>query len=229
MKMHLINPFFRYASTFIYRPVGYEVIAEDNHLIYVKNGSMSIRIAGNVFHLKKDDILYSPKGIPYEFFSSSCDEGIATFVAISFDLTYDNCSDVAPKFPKKYTEDIKVNKERLITQLLNEKSFLKTPYVFNHAKQYYSYFSKMMSKFWESKEYVRDLCSCFLKELIINLHTYRESYSISSFNAIEVVTEYISDNYKKKLDNKFLSSLVGFHPNYLGRLFKRNFNCTSLV
>ena len=53
MKMQLINPFMRYSSTFIYKPSGVEVVAADNHLIYVKDNSVSIKTDGKIFHLKK--------------------------------------------------------------------------------------------------------------------------------------------------------------------------------
>ena len=225
MKMQLINPFMRYSSTFIYKPSGVEVVAADNHLIYVKDNSVSIKTDGKIFHLKKNDILYTVKGIPYEFFLSDCDENLPTFTSISFDLTYNECEDVAPRFPQKYTEDIKVDKETSLNQLLNENTFLKTPCLFKHAKQYYPYFSKISDEFQKQGEYSRDICSCFLKELIIKLHTFTESNNNSHLNTIEVVTDYISENYQKKLDNKFLANLVGFHPNYLGRLFKRTFKC----
>ena len=225
MKMHLINPFFRYISTFFYRPVGYEVIPGDNHLIYINDGSMSIRSTGKVFHLKKDDILYSPSGIPYEFFSSDEDEGSAIFTSVNFDLTHDDCKDIEPRTPMKYTENSEVKKEKLIDELLSDKSFLAAPCVFNHAKRYYYLFSKMTNEYQGTKEYARDLCSCVLKELIINLHTFTESVNDSENNTVEIVTDYILNNYQKKLDNKFLASLVGYHPNYLGRLFKRNFKC----
>ena len=225
MKMHLLNPFLRHISTFFYRPIGYEVIPKDNRFIYINDGSISIRMTGRVFILKKNDILYSPSGIPYEFFSSNEDEGSAIITSVNFDLTYDDYKDIKPRIPMRYTENSKAKKEKHINDFLCDKSFLTAPCVFNHAKQYYYFFSKMINEYHGTNEYARDLCSCVLKELIINLHTFTESVNDPGTIALETVTEYIVNNYKKKLDNKLLANLVGYHPNYLGRLFKRNFNC----
>ena len=225
MKMYLINPFLRHISTFFYRPIGYEVVPEDNCFIYINDGSISIRTTGRVFLLKKNDILYSPSGIPYEFFSSDEDEGSAIITSVNFDLTYDDCKDIKPRIPMKYTENSKAKKEKLINVFSSDKSFLAAPCVFSHAKQYYYFFSKMINEYQGTNEYARDLCSCVLKELIINLHTFTESVNESGTSALEIVTEYISNNYNKKLGNKLLANLVGYHPNYLGRLFKINFNC----
>ncbi len=223
MKMNLINPFLRFASSFVYRPAGYEVIPNDNHFIYVVNGSLTIKSAGREFHLKKNDILYSPKGVPYEFFSKNTDDESALFVSLNFDLTQDEREDLTPRTPKKNNGEREIKKERIISEILRENSFLAEPYVFCYAKQYYPYFSKILNEFQTDNEYNRDLCSCVLKELIIRLHTMPKNLSKSNINVIEEVTEYISNHYEEKLDNKFLADLVGYHPNYLGRLFKRHF------
>ncbi len=225
MKMHLINPFFRYVQSFKYRPVGYKVVPADNHFIYVKSGSVSLISEGKVFHLNKDDILYSPKGVPYEFFTAPTDEGAAVFTLVNFDLSHDECEDTVPRPSQRYTGSGKIKKDRYISRISGGKTFLAAPYVFNHAKQYYSYFSKIINEFQGTNEYARELCSCTVKELVIRLHTFKGSVNDSESDAVEVVTEYISNNYEKKLENKFLADIVGYHPNYLGRLFKRNFKC----
>lgn len=223
MKMHLINPFLRFASSFVYRPVGYEVIPGDNHLIYVADGSVSIRSDGREFHLKKNDILYSPKGVPYEFFSKNTDDASALFISLNFDLTQEERNDIIPRTPQKSNGENKIKKERLINEISAYNSFLDRPYVFSYTKQYFSYFSKILNEFETDNEYNLDLCSCILKELIIRLHAVPENLSKSNINIINEVTEYISNNFEKRLENKFLADLVGYHPNYIGRLFKRNF------
>lgn len=225
MKMHLINPFLRHVQSFVYRPIGYKVIPGDNHLIYVRSGSVSIMYEEKVFHLKKDDILYSPRGVPYEFFTAPTDENTSMLISVNFDLTHDDCGDTMPRTPERYTEDTKTKKEKYLDSISDGKCFLADPCVFNHAKQYYSYFSKILNEFQGTNEYARDLCSCIVKELIIMLHSFKGNINDSESDLIEVVTEYISNNYQKKLENKDLSDIVGYHPNYLGRLFKRRFKC----
>ena len=225
MKMHLINPFFRYAISFRHRPVGYTVMPADNHLVYVKSGSVSIKFGKKVFHLKKDDILYSPKGVPYEFFTAPADADTSVLISVNFDLTHDDCLDTAPRTPRRYMGNGKTETEKQLDSISDDETFLAAPYAFKHAKQYYSFFSKIINEFHGTNEYARDLCSCAVKELIIRLHTFNGSVNDSESDAVAVVTEYISKNYEKKLENKFLAELVGYHPNYLGSLFKRTFKC----
>ena len=200
---------------------GSEVISRDCHLHYVHSGGFTAVVENKHYHLDANSIYYSPKGTVYHFEVDAEHQQNTLLTSLNFDFGCSECSDTKLRIPTAYTPDTTIDRDPLFDIVNQKESFLGDVKIFPNAKKYQPYFSGIMKEFQLSSTYGRDLTSCMLKELIILLHSAPDNTSLREAEFINEILLYINDNYTKPIDNKSIASYIGYHPNYLGRLFKQ--------
>ena len=126
--------------------------------------------------------------------------------------------------PIKYTENMSIEQDVLFENFAQTESFLADVKVFNSAKRYLPYFNRIIKEFQLESPFNRDICSCILRELLINLHSIPENFPVQDLDLLKEVVDYIDKNFLNAIDNKKISEMIGYHPNYLGRIFKQYMN-----
>ena len=223
MKLHLLNPNMRYVSSFYYKRQGVTVMCRDNHIQYILSGTASIRIGDRTYMLEQDTLLYYPKGSVYELNALSDDFKL---ISVNFDFGQDEYQDTVMRVPQPYSAGEPIHAEHMMEEIAEEDSFLSGPALFYNAQEYQSYLLRIMNEFRCSMPYSRNLCSCILKELLILLHYTSQKTSLKNRQIIREILEYLESNYTLPLTNETIAVHFGYHPNYLGRLFKKNLQMT---
>lgn len=221
MLFSKLNPFLRYGSTFLMSPHKSNVVSCDCHLHYVHSGGFTSFVENKAYYVPEKSIYYCPKGTVYHFELDKNQLNNTILTSLNFDLGQSECNNYQPRRPIKYTENMSIKYDPLFNTFKNEEYFLGNVKVFNSAEKYLPYFSRIMKEFQLQSQYSSDLCSCILKELLVVLHSIPETLPAQEEYLLKEVVYYIDENFKEQLDNKKIADIFGYHPNYLGKLFKQ--------
>ena len=170
--------------------------------------------------MAENSVFYCPRGTIYRF--EVIPDTVIT--SLNFDLGYNEYTDTKVRTPIKYYEDMPIKRDALFDSFVKSDSFLGNVRVFNSAKRYLPYFNRIIKEFHLEAPYGRELCSCILRELLVLLHSVPENLPTLESNCIKKVVDYIDKNFLMQIDNKKISKIIGYHPNYLGNLFKQYMN-----
>ena len=207
MKLCNVNPHVRFASVVNYQSENNPVRAVDCRLFYVLSGSAEIFIDETSYNLAQDTVFYCCGGSCYNIKST---EGIS-LICINFDLTQKDNNIMTPFSPQKIS-DTSISS---IFVEISDSEFLNSHIFIACGREFYNIFTKLTSEFSENKLYHSEMCSSFLKELIIMLHRAE----LPKKTKIDAVISYINNNFSKNITNKELAELAGYHEYHLNRLF----------
>ena len=214
-----VKPFVRYARYMkLDKNATYaHTIPCDNRLFYTVDGSGALEANGNLYNMKKGDLLLFKAGTEYKIFPA--DESV-NYLVLNFDYTSAHSSITTP-IPPKALEAF--NKNDMIEEIFFDDipEFSLPVYLKKRLD-----ISDKMSEI--EKEYSRKILhfetkiSNILSEILIDcvreikLQTVSDGYEI-----IDDILQFIHDNYDKKLTNVSLGEKFRFHPNYISHLIKR--------
>jgi len=229
MKLWKLNPFVRNALHFLYKPRGYPVYIADFHIIYVDNGEMNIRCSGKDMHLPKGSLIHIPAGSVYELYLPSGQDELPLLAVVDFDLTQSDNSYKKIKYPTKHTDGMPCKAPTEIAELSDiseDDSFLSEIHIFENA-QYLRYLMiKLIEEFRNERPLYRELCSCIMKEIIINLHRALSSKKSDMTTSVDSLKRYLEANFTDHIDNASLAGRFGYHVNSLERLFRQSTGTT---
>jgi len=224
MYFSKLNPFLRYGSTFLLKSHKSEVVSPDCHLHYVYSGGFTAFVQNKHYHLSENSVYYCPKGTIYRFEVDENHMGDTVLTSLNFDFGHSECTDTQIRTPIIYAENMVISYDPLFEFFRESESFLGDVKVFGSAKKYLPYFNRIIKEFHLQSVFGRDVCSCILRELLILLHAIPKNLPVRESECLKEVVDYIDSNFSNPIDNKKISKTVGYHPNYLGRIFKNYMN-----
>lgn len=220
IKLKLIEtaPFVRYALRFKFSPKTEETVSVDCRLFYISSGSGNIVLNG-VSHRFADGfvIIFQP-GTKYKFVSKEK----LDIISINFDYTAEYANQTLffrPTKVKKGTQNF--HKSVVFEDYLE----LNTPLV---AEGVYTVVGKLLEIVEQNiakPAFFRERCSALLKECFINVLEISGQNNTGN-KKLNMVEQYINENYDKDITNEQLSRLVSYHPYYLNRIFQKKYGKT---
>lgn len=224
LKLANISPFIRYALEFTYSPKNsVEYIARDCRLFYIIDGECEIHFKEEFFALTAGSILLFKAGIPYSFKLKNP----VRIISINFDYSSKYQCIKEPLSRISSNTEHNANTEILINEI-TDCDVLNRPIFSNALSKTHEIIKKIVIEH-NSNNYLSDeIASTLLKECILQLvrgaSTNRySSYTTHKFNKI---IRYIHENYLGDVSNKTLAELVGYHPYYLNRIWKKTYGKT---
>lgn len=218
MSFSQIKPFVRYARYMLLNQNSNfpAFIPVDSRLFFVIDGVGEIIADGESYTMNKDDVLILKSGIEYRLCPS---ESQATYLILNYDYTYDSSGKVVPLPPKQKEifkpQDLVENIDFLDAEELNRVLYL--PSVVEIKERLIKIEREYLNKFlfYENK------VSGILGDVIIHcLRRSRGGNATEGHHQIEMILNYIHENYNEKLTNISLAEHFGFHPNYMSQIVK---------
>ena len=214
MKLIEILPYVRFAFKIMHKS-SRPCITMDSRFIYITEGEGTVLINGKNFSFSPGTVLLWQAGTKYNFLTPST----FSMISINFDFTQDNSSRTQPipivylnDDDKAYTKPKQINFE--------DCPILNAPIVCTGNSSIYGLFEKILFENANKKPYSAEKISTLMKDCIINIIRVASTHTDSRSNSmLELVLEYIHENYDKDVDNFSLARLVGYHPYYLNKLF----------
>ena len=224
MKLSEISPFVRYAFEFIYPPTdSVEYIARDCRLFYIVDGECEIHFSKKIFSLTSGSILLFKAGTPYNLKAKNP----VRIISINFDYSskYQHIKEPLNRISSKTEYD--ANTEILIDEI-TDCDALNRPILSNSFSQMHKIIKNIVVEHNSNNFLANEIASTLLKncilQLVRNVSTNRDStHTTQKFNKI---MRYIQENYSKDISNKTLAELVGYHPYYLNRIWKKTYGKT---
>lgn len=194
-----------------------ELVGYDSRLFYCVKGKGSIEINSRAYPIKEDTLILWRSGMKYKYFPDKKEP--MQFYAFNMDFTYNNSDILTPVPPNSVFE---FRRENLLDDVIFEDAtVLNGVIVIENAVALKKKIEKINRKYTEKGIFYELKCSGFLTDLITDIVLY--SVDRSSLNEsddlVGRVTEYIQNNITKKLSNKEIGDIFGYHPNYLNSLF----------
>ncbi len=218
MKLIEISPFLRIILRYslIQKPdISY---SQDNRIFYIKKGTGHIFIDGKKYELKPNMLFLWQKGIPYKFEFV----GERDVITINFDFTSDrsHLKESLPIFFASARNAEAISKIKSI--IFEDCPELNKPIIINNARSIYPLLKELLEDISEPSTYSDAINSAKLKICIIEI---LKLLSLNSSNdvtneKIDIVLDYIRNNYMQEINNKKLAKLVGYHPYHLNNMVK---------
>ncbi len=211
-----IRPYLRYIAKTADLPNKRHTVAYDCRLLYVFSGRGRMETDAGEFLLRAGDLLYYPSGISY-LLSSDIDEPML-FITVNFDFT-DNFPNVGVLSPV-YTELFDKTLEQPSHKMINTDKF-NAPFVMSGAEFARGYLLRLTELYSEEGEYSAPLISSVLGSLVYEILRF-EKMSKNNNKTTEAAKAYIKEHYSEPISNQSVAAALGYHPYYLGALFKRH-------
>jgi AraC-like DNA-binding protein len=215
VKVSEINPFIRFAERLFYQSAPVTVNVFDCRLFCALSGSAEIIIENQRYTLSPGSIFYCAAGSVYTI---NAEKGSLIF-ALNFDLGQHRCGEISSRAPMKLSETVKpiFKKETFIEDcdIFNGHFFL------NDNRGLTAAVEMIIKEFSEKNIFFRERCSSALKNLLIDIYRLSLKQAKSSSLAVENAINYIKSNYERKITNKDISSITGYHEYHVNRLFER--------
>lgn len=218
MKMYEINPFVRFAFSFVLVTNKDLYTSADCRIFFIENGKGHIELDSVVYPFNSGTLIMWQAGTPYRFI---LDQNISV-TAINFDYTFKRKDTTKWFSPMPY--DMEKNNTIHQTQYITfeDCTCLNKPIIINNASTLTSKIKKLTIEHSSMQPYSRERESALLKLLITDIIKLSSlpSLTIESSKKLNIVLDYIHNNYNKKIDNTTLAKLVNYHPYYLNKLMK---------
>lgn len=214
IKTAEINPFVRYVDQASFTPICRSVRAYDHRLFFMRYGECHLEIEGKGYNLKADSLAVIRPGDSYTF-------GIVgkfDIIDINFDYTQEESESeqgVPPSFANEFDETKMFNKPVFADAFQLNNSF-----VIHNMGEIRNELSMLVEEFNLKRVLYREKASGFLKNVLYDiLRSFYGNDSAMKGN-LDMVLNYIRNNYDKELSNEQLAEMVGYHSYYLNRLMK---------
>lgn len=220
MEFSNIRPFVRYVH---YLPVDIqsnysENIPCDNRLFFSYYGNGKISSDGTVYNMKKGSLLIIPAGTKYQILSN---DDAATYIAANFDYTYQNSNKNVP-IPPVSVSGYNANMRLENPYFSDMPQFNNTVYIENqfHLE---NALLKIYDEFTAKKIFCSPILSNLFAEVLLSCARamYTNTYKENS-ETINLILDYINENYSKKITNNTIGNKFNLHPNYISAVVKKH-------
>lgn len=219
MKFSEINPFVRYVH---YLPLDSSseygnAVPYDNRLFFTCFGNGKISVGDKVYLMKKGAVLIIPSGCAY---SIHAPEEKVVYIAVNFDYTQKNKESqkpLPPTSPENYNSEMRLE-ENYFEDLQNFNMVVYLENMFKLDTVFTKIHREYLSRMIMFDSIVSNLLSGALLECA------RASLTVDfkeNNDTVSRITDYIKENYGKKLTNKIIADAFNLHPNYISALIKR--------
>lgn len=215
------TPFLRYIALGNHLPNKSYVRAYDCRFFYVLSGKGTLFTEKGDFELCSDTLCYYPSGCSYHI--QSDEKEALNFISVNFDFTdaYSQDNGTLRPVPER---DFDKNKERPSYKSIEEEIFYK-PFSMKNAVVIRNDLIRLSELSKQGGEYKKSVCSCLLKVIIIELSKFVTLHERVLKPAI-LASQYVEMNYASRLSVEVVASQLGYHPYYLGSVFKKSMGFT---
>ncbi len=220
MTIFEMTPVIRFSAEFIFRPRKSTITSLDHRLFYILDGKGSVTVDGTTHDFHKNSLLLWQAGSAYQFKMY----GGVRVLCFNFDYDTLRQSELLPFATARVdtTQSARDLCKSCRTQF-TDFAALNEPIILHNA----TYLLDTLKEIEEKRRTGGILCeeeaSVLFKKLIIlilkALAAMNEPPEIS--DKLESVTAYIREHYREPLSNEAIARIVGYHPYYLNRIFKK--------
>lgn len=190
-------------------------------VVYIVSGNATHLIAGKTYKVKRGDLFIVNMDTPHVFYEDK--ESREPFVA--YDLMF------TPEF---FDSDIRGDNaiESLKKSFMFRSLFVgrdEFPPFYSVSANAHIMFGELFNKIYLEhrrceKGYI-EIIRAYLLQLIITIfrldnESEKNSDSLRNRQIVDFISEYVKENYKKRLSLNTLAKLVYLSPDYLGRIYK---------
>lgn len=187
----------------------------DSRLFYILSAKGDMCIDGISYPLRPDTLILFRAGTPYEWRVEHVD-----YYAVNFDYSQAFChilQSFHPVFCKNYCEELTFE-----CGSLEDCPRLNSPIVLHKAIALKYPIQNIIAEAAIKDSWNPPILSVMLKRVILEALRSQESPQSERdpVSAVKQVAAYVQDNYIEEITNQTIAQHFGYHPTYLGRIFK---------
>ncbi len=214
MELNLMNPHVRYArrsGMWVNKTVFSRCY--DCRLFYIEKGSGSVIADGEKYSISNNSAIFFPSGTRYRFRFDRLQE--EKYYVLNFDLTQEYSYITEALHTPDEFDYIPENEKKTVTGFGEfENIIVKSDVLLTKELSY------VVEQFITRGDYYLCKSSAMLKKCLFELLCESNRPSSPS-DIVSKVKECIRENYSdSSLNNNSIASILGYHPYYLGRVFK---------
>lgn len=211
------TPFLRYIALGNHLPNKSYVKAYDCRFFYVLSGCGTLFTEKGDFALCPDTLCYYPSGCAYHI--QSDEKQALYFISVNFDFTDFYRQDDGTLRPVP-VRDFEAAKERPSYGFIEEEMFSK-PFSVTDAVFLKNDLIRLSELSKQGGIYQKAVCSSLLKIIIIELSKYVLHHEKTAKPAL-LAAQYVQRNYASDISVESIAANLGYHPYYLGSVFKKS-------
>jgi AraC-like DNA-binding protein len=221
VKFSDIKPYARYVrdiSNVAYKQFDYTIKAYDCRLFYCTGGKGNFEIDGNAYPLKAGVLLLFKYDVPYAYYPDKQDP--MTLLGVNFDYV-NSASNISTPIPPVKKENF--DKNKILAPVTLDETLLEKPLVIDNAFTIESELKTLNSEFTRREILYETRCSSLLCSIITQALRLAVKIPLKNkdFDVIQNVINVLNEKYTEQITLSSLGNKFGYHPNYLGRLFKQ--------
>lgn len=215
MKMLEISPFIRWAYRITISDKNDTYTSLDCRLFYVHNGEGEIEISNISYPLRQGTLLLWQPGTRYRFIC----KGAIDITSINFDYTNERSEITEPFDPILRSGSADTEPETKIIDFEDCPS-LNGPIILQNASSIAAEIDTIINEHTAKQPFSSVKTSGILKKVIADILRVNTTPLLTSkaTKKLDIVIQYIHNNYQENISNSALASLVSYHPYYLNRL-----------
>lgn len=221
MRISDASPFIRFAFRFALNPRRDLFTALDNRIMYFHSGKGSIEIDNQKYIIEPDTFILWQAGCLYSF---TLEDEMFDISSINFDFTYER-RDVRSYFdPVVIDNPQKISSYNISKTIFEDAPELSAPIIITKAHKMRSQIAEIISLQNPFQPFSDEKKTALLYNCIIDAlrHNRMDNEAKKISQSLNIVLQYISQNYKENITNHTLAELVGYHPYYLNRIFNKS-------
>lgn len=210
-------PFVRYVHYIELVPVftTHQQVAYDHRIFYCVKGDYSISAGNILYSMSENSLLFVPSGTPYHLHPPKKN---VLLIGINFDFMPENNSLTIPIAPTTDLSSFKEENQLEHFSFTDIQDFNK-PFILNKQHNLFSLIQQMLDEYTTKRLFYNEKNSALLKQLLTTVaRTLITDFSHAPKNTVDIVINYIQQNYKRHISNEDIGNDLNFHPNYLNRI-----------
>lgn len=219
-----INPFIRYAKTYILLPHISFRAAPDCRIFFVVDAEKTglMQIGTENYPLKTNSLFFISANTPYKFTVN----GVTKVISINFDFTQYRTNEITP-FETLHASRTS-NKNQSNIELFIDYTPFNEHIVLENADSQLDLLNKILKEYSMTKPHYREASSAMLKLLLIKIVNTRERilrhsqpYYTKNKELVRKIKDFIHSHYKENLTNEIIACQVDYHSYHLNRIFSK--------
>lgn len=215
MKLLEISPFVRYAYRKTFSPQKKLYTSLDCRLFYFRDGEGAIELDNIIYPIRRGTLLLWQSGTKYRWIVNDN----LDITTLNFDLTDERSSITEPFAPISKSDNMEIETDPKSIFFEDCPEFNK-PVVLQNADSFATELDTIITEHSAKQPFYSVKISGILKNIISEVLRMHTSSSITSkaTKKLDIVLQYIHNNFQDNISNSALAQLVNYHPYYLNRL-----------